>query len=62
MLRKRWTPFDGMELLIREFYGALQRGEEPPVGPEEALAVMRVMDETWRQIGPESVRPAPPKS
>jgi predicted dehydrogenase/nucleoside-diphosphate-sugar epimerase len=57
VLRRRWTPFDGMELLVREFYAALQRGGPPPVGAEEALAVMRVMDEAWRQIGPRSVRP-----
>jgi len=52
VLMKRWTPYDGMELLVREFYRALQSGEEPPVSREEALAVMDVMDETWRQIGP----------
>jgi predicted dehydrogenase/nucleoside-diphosphate-sugar epimerase len=48
----RWTPFDGMEVLIREYYAALQEGRKPPCSAEEGVAVMRVMDETWRQIGP----------
>ena len=60
VLTKRWTPFEGMGLLIREYYAALQEGREPPVTAEEAIEVMDVMDEAWRQIGPEAVRPSSP--
>ncbi len=52
VLRRKWTPYDGMAVLIKEFYAAVQDGREPPVTAEEGLAVMEVMDETWRQIGP----------
>ncbi len=51
LLRGRWTPYEGMGVLIREFYSALLEGREPPVGADEALTVMEVMDESWRQIG-----------
>jgi len=60
VLAGRWTPYDGMEILIREFYRTLQRGEPPPVSMSEAIAVMEVMDEAWRQIGPlAEVAPSP---
>ena len=52
VLTRRWTPYDGMESLIKEFYRAIQSGEEPPVTPEDAIQVMEIMDETWKQIGP----------
>lgn len=52
----KWTPFDGMALLLQEFYGALQRGEPAPVGAEEGVATMEVMDQAWRDIGEESLR------
>ncbi|MCK4374591.1 MAG: Gfo/Idh/MocA family oxidoreductase, partial [Candidatus Brocadiae bacterium] len=55
VLRKRWTPYEGMDLLIREFYGSLQARRTPPVGAEEGIQVMEVMDEVWRQIGRESL-------
>jgi len=57
VLMKRWTPYEGMGVLIREYYAALQEGRTPPVTAQEAIDVMDVMDETWRQIGPAAVRP-----
>jgi len=57
VLTKRWTPYDGMGILIREYYAALQEGREPPVTAAEAIDAMEVMDEVWTQIGPEAVRP-----
>jgi predicted dehydrogenase/nucleoside-diphosphate-sugar epimerase len=57
----KWDPYEGMHLLIREYYAALVEGREPPVREDEALAVMDVMDETWRQIGmgPKAAVPPP---
>ena len=52
VLARRWTPFDGMDILIREFYASLQENREPPVSGKEGIEVMEVMDETWRLIGP----------
>jgi len=52
VITRRWTPYDGVNILVREFYRSLQTGEDPPVTPREAIAVMNIMDETWRQIGP----------
>jgi len=57
VLTKRWTPYDGMGILIREYYAALQEGRESPVTAAEAIDAMEVMDEVWTQIGPEAVRP-----
>jgi len=51
VLARRWTPFDGMELLVREYYASLQEGRQPPVSCEEGVDVMRVMDEAWRAVG-----------
>jgi len=50
VLAQRWTPYDGMALLIREYYRALQTGDEPPVGPDEGVAVMETMDQVWRIV------------
>jgi len=55
VLCKRWTPYEGMDLLIREFYASLQENREPPVGTEEAIRVMEVMDKAWDLIGPSSL-------
>ncbi len=51
VLLGRWTPYEGLDLLVREYYAALQAGREPPVTADEAIEVMDVMDEAWRQIG-----------
>ena len=52
VLTRRWTPYDGVAILIGEFYRSIRTGEPPPVTPRDAIAVMDIMDETWRQIGP----------
>ena len=54
-LRKRWVHYDGMERLFREFYlpAVAQRGPAP-VTAEEGVRLMRIMDEAWRQIGPQT--------
>jgi predicted dehydrogenase/nucleoside-diphosphate-sugar epimerase len=60
VLRKRWTPYEGMEILIREFYASLRENRPAPVTAEEGVAVMEVMDRVWEIIGPEAagVRPS----
>jgi len=55
VLDKPWTTYEGMEVLVREFYGALQEDREPPVKMEEAIAVMEIMDRTWKLIGDEAI-------
>jgi len=52
VLLKKWTPYDGMGLLIKEYYASIQEDRDPPVSMDEALASMEVMEETWKQIGP----------
>jgi predicted dehydrogenase/nucleoside-diphosphate-sugar epimerase len=52
--RKKWVHYDGMERLFREFYRALRENRPVPVTPEEGIRVMELMDETWRQIGPQT--------
>jgi predicted dehydrogenase len=54
VLCKRWSPYEGMDLLIREYYAALQEGREPPVTAEEGIAVMEIMDRVWEIIGPQT--------
>jgi len=52
VLTRRWTPYDGVAILIKEFYRSIRTGEPMPVTPGDAIAVMDIMDEAWRQIGP----------
>ena len=52
--RKKWVHYDGMERLFREFYRSIREQKAAPVTPEAGLRVMRIMDETWRQIGPQT--------
>lgn len=51
VLTGRWTPYEGIDILVREYYSALQAGREPPVTAQEAIAVMEAMDRMWDQIG-----------
>jgi predicted dehydrogenase len=60
VLLRRWTPYEGMDLLIREFYASLEEGREPPVTAEEGLAVMEAMDRTWDLIGRQDAGAAVP--
>lgn len=48
--RRNWTYYDGMELLVKDFYSALQENRPPPVPGEEGILTMDVMDEVWQQI------------
>ena len=50
VLLKKWTRYDGMDLLIREYYAALQERRPSPVTAQEALRVMKVMDAIWEQL------------
>ena len=49
---RRWTPYDGLGILIKEYYAAIQERRRPPVSLSDAIAVMEIMDETWKQLGP----------
>jgi predicted dehydrogenase/nucleoside-diphosphate-sugar epimerase len=55
VLRKKWTPYKGMDYLLREFYRAVQADEAPPVTAEEGVQIMRVMDKIWRSVGDEKL-------
>jgi len=50
VLTKKWTPYDGIDLLIREYYAALQENRPPPVSGEEGLRVMETLDAVWEQL------------
>jgi len=52
--RKKWVHYDGMERLFREFYRAIREDQPAPVTARDGLRLMQVMDETWRQIGPQT--------
>jgi len=56
VLGRKWTPYKGMEYLIKEFYRAVQADEEPPVTAEEGIQVMEVMDRIWRSVGDEKLQ------
>ncbi len=49
---KRWTPYDGVGILIGEFYRSILTGEPAPVTGEDGLRTIEILDEAWRQIGP----------
>ncbi|MFO7956948.1 MAG: NAD-dependent epimerase/dehydratase family protein [Candidatus Brocadiia bacterium] len=52
---RKWTPYDGMQVLVREFYRAVQLDKEPPVTAREGVEVMEVMDRIWRSVGDEKL-------
>lgn len=51
VLTKKFTYFDGTEILIKQFYKSITEDIEIPVSGEEGLRSMEMMDEIWRQIG-----------
>jgi len=55
VLRKKWIHFDGMNIMIREFYSTIQENRPSPVDPADLLHMMRVMDKTWEQVGQQNV-------
>jgi nucleoside-diphosphate-sugar epimerase/predicted dehydrogenase len=50
VLLKRFTYFDGMEILIKEFYIRLTEGGPMPISAEEGLESMEIMDKVWSRI------------
>lgn len=55
VVRNKWVHFDGMDTLIHEFHSAIQESRPSPVTPQELIRLMRIMDKTWEQIGPQNV-------
>jgi nucleoside-diphosphate-sugar epimerase len=53
VLRGRFTPYEGMQRLVPDFYKAIEKDTPSPIPPEWALTVMRTMDSVWDQIGSE---------
>jgi nucleoside-diphosphate-sugar epimerase/predicted dehydrogenase len=51
VLLKRFTYYDGMEILIKEFYIRLTEGGPMPISAEEGLESMEIMDKVWSRIG-----------
>ena len=43
-------PYQGMKILIHNFYDSIKNNAEPPVTKEQALLVIETMDEIFRQI------------
>ena len=56
VLARRWTPYEGMDVVIKEFYSALQENRKPPVTAEEGIDVMEAMDRAWESAGPGAFR------
>jgi predicted dehydrogenase/nucleoside-diphosphate-sugar epimerase len=52
VLTKRWTPYDGVEILMSEFYRAIVLNDTPPVTAKDGIEIMEIMDDIWEQIGP----------
>jgi len=50
VLRKKFSYYEGNEILIKEFYKSLEGNKEMPVSGQEGLKSMKIMDEIWRQI------------
>jgi predicted dehydrogenase len=50
VLNKTFTPYEGTEILIKEFYRSLTEGGEVPVPAQEGLKSMEIMDKVWSEI------------
>ena len=48
--RGRLRPYQGMKVLIHNFYDSISGKGEVPVSEEESLMVIETMDEIWKQI------------
>jgi predicted dehydrogenase/nucleoside-diphosphate-sugar epimerase len=44
-------PYSGMKILIHNFYDSIRQSTEPPVSRNQALTVIKVADEVWKDIG-----------
>jgi len=51
VLLGRWTPYDGTEILMREFYSAIHEERPSPSPGEAGVRVMELMDRMWPQVG-----------
>jgi predicted dehydrogenase/nucleoside-diphosphate-sugar epimerase len=49
-VRGKVKPYQGMEILIHRFYGAISTKTEPPVTERQALLVMETMDRIFKQL------------
>jgi nucleoside-diphosphate-sugar epimerase len=58
-VRGKLKPYQGMKILIHRFYDALQGKGDIPVTRQQALLVIEVMDEIWKQLRPEPLQFAP---
>lgn len=50
VLMKKFTYYDGTEILIKEFYLRLDQGEEMPITVQDGILSMEVMDKIWKDI------------
>jgi nucleoside-diphosphate-sugar epimerase/predicted dehydrogenase len=50
VLTGSFHPVEGLPVLIQEFYRAIEAGRPAPVGPEDGLRAMRIMDQVWAQL------------
>jgi nucleoside-diphosphate-sugar epimerase/predicted dehydrogenase len=48
--RGKLRPYQGMKILIHRFYDAIKGKGEIPVSKEDALNVIKIMDEIWQQV------------
>ncbi len=49
-IRGKLKPYQGMKILIHKFYESVEKNTALPVSKEQALLVIRTMDEIWKQI------------
>jgi predicted dehydrogenase/nucleoside-diphosphate-sugar epimerase len=49
-IRSKLKPYQGMKILIHKFYEAIEKNTALPVTKDQALLVIRTMDEIWKQI------------
>jgi len=58
-VRGKLKPYQGMKVLIHRYYDSIQGKGDIPVTRQQALLVIEVMDEIWRQLRPEPLQFAP---
>ncbi|HUL00449.1 MAG TPA: NAD-dependent epimerase/dehydratase family protein [Nitrospirota bacterium] len=49
-IRGKLKPYQGMKILIHKYYEAIEKKTALPVTKEQALRVIKTMDEIWKQI------------
>ena len=49
-IRGKLKPYQGMKILIHKFYEAIEKNTKIPVTKEQALLVIKTMDEIWKQM------------